>query len=84
MRPRRIFLLLLLVLLPIAGVTWWAFGRIEAQTRQDIGSEIRTILETTQSQLRIWGKERRIDAAVWAESDEVRRAVATQLQTPRN
>ena len=83
MRPRRIFLLLLLVLLPIAGVTWWAFERIEAQTRQDIGSEIRTILETTQSQLRIWGKERRIDATVWAESDEVRRAVATQLQTPR-
>jgi PAS domain S-box-containing protein len=83
MRPRRVILLLLLVLLPIAGVTWWAFREIEAQTRRDIGSEIRTILETTQSELRIWGKERRIDAAVWAESAEVRRAVAAQLRVPR-
>ena len=83
MGPRRILLLLCLVLLPIAGVTWWAFRAIEAQTQRDIGSEIRTILETTQSELRIWGKERRVDAAVWAESAEVRRAVAAQLRVPR-
>lgn len=74
---------LLLGLIPIALIVWLTLGTIDTQMRVSLTSELQTVLDTTRGGLRIWAAARKAHITAWAESNNVRQAVAVQLQLPR-
>ncbi|MFQ5443754.1 MAG: PAS domain S-box protein, partial [Nitrospinales bacterium] len=73
-----------LFFLVISFMAWYTLGQIEAQTREDIASSLKSRLRTTRASLHIWEFERKADVATWAESTELKAEVEELLKVPRN
>ncbi len=72
-RRRGIITVATLAAVLLGVVSWWIAATITANSRNEIGESLSTVLETTQQAVRSWVKEHRAAAQIWADSPEVRR-----------
>jgi signal transduction histidine kinase len=75
--------MVLLVCGAVALAVWWSLESLASRQRREIASNLVTVLSTTQSAVKLWSRELKIDAIVLAEQSDIRDAVRRQLQVRR-
>jgi hypothetical protein len=65
----------------LGGVGWWVHGSVEATMREELASQLTTILNADVTALRIWAKEQEANARSVAQLSALRSAVRGLLAT---
>src|SRR5262245_53360164 len=65
----------------LAGVAWWVNRSVENSMREQMSSELTTILNADVTALRIWMKEQEVNAKLLAQGDTVLPAVRDIMVT---
>src|SRR5262249_62003588 len=74
-RPRQLWAGPIIAAILLGGVAWWVNRSVENSMRQQMSSELTTILNADVTALRIWMKEQEVNAKLLARGDSVLPAV---------
>jgi signal transduction histidine kinase len=77
-------LMVLLVCGAVALAVWWSLQSLSNRQRRGTASNLVTVLSTTESALKLWSRDLKIQASVLAEHGDIRDAVRRQLLVQRD
>jgi signal transduction histidine kinase len=75
--------LFITILVAFSVAVFWILGGIQEQMDKRLASSLQAILSTTDKALQNWAEQTQIDVAVFAESDDLRDKVESQLRVDR-
>ncbi|MBD3671465.1 MAG: PAS domain S-box protein, partial [Gammaproteobacteria bacterium] len=81
---KQLYLITVILVAVVVLANWYAQQRIEQSIRLNTSKLLQSVLNPTQQALKVWSRQERASAEVWANNPTVREHTQTLLGTPRN